>query len=265
MTTDVTFNNVALSTAVPEAMVLEVARGLLGARQNVRVTIPGRAGSISFPDQPGDRTLQLQLDIAADTYADRRAAVVALAGWLDLDAPAQLVLDDEPDRYWVAMLDSSPDVFEWLCTAATRVSLICEPYAYALAPTVVEADLTGGADEIEVTFVDDVDADPVIELTADGGTITAWTLTIGDDSLSWSGLIGDGDTITVSTISHTVTTGASIDTELTGAFDSTDVDMATVAGRWPSFTADSTPTVELEWTGTAPTVAARITWRRRYR
>jgi len=264
VTTDLTLNGLALSDAVPAAVVLSVERQLLGGRRNVRVDIPGRIGTLSFPDHAGDRLITVEVDIQAASFALRRAAVVDLAGWVDLDAPANLVVDDQPDRYWKAMLDSSPDVLERLLSASAELIFRAEPYAYATTPSTEQLALSGTPDTATFDVDDELVADPIIELTPTNGTITSFTLELNGYALTWSGLIGDDDTLTISSVSHTVTTGTNDDVNLTGAYDPAAVSMAIVTGEFPTIE-PGTNTLELTWTGTATAVTVDITWRRRYR
>ena len=59
MTTDATLNGVALSSAVPDAIVLRPARHLVGRRRHQALDVPGRAGPWIFGEQPGAGTVEL--------------------------------------------------------------------------------------------------------------------------------------------------------------------------------------------------------------
>lgn len=267
MTTDLTLNGVALSTAVPAAKVLDVRRPLVGARRDRFVDVPGKPGSWTFPEQPGDRVIEFVVDVQADSFADRRAALTALADWCDLGAVAPLIIDDEPDRYHEAILDDQADPREWLVSAEIpRLSFRVGPYALASdASQEVLAVSGAGSDSGSFSIPDEIDAEPVIEITPTNGTITGFGFTLGADELDYTGpTVTSGNTVTINTISDTVTSGLSGDTMLTGAYNPAALVMALVGGVFPLLEPGEN-TWGMTWDGTATAITVEISWRRRYR
>ena len=262
--TNITLNAVSLAAAVPEALVVSVARQLVGARRHSRVAIPGRAGSWTFDEEPGDRRITIDVDIQGDTFEDRRTAVRELAYWVDIGTTSRLVIDDEPDRFHEVILADAPNVDEWLLRGQARLEFTAAPYAYITA--VSTENITAGTNPDSGTFSipDRVTAEPVVEITANAGTITAFTLTVNGYALTWAGTLGAGDTITISSISDTVTTGTNGDVDLTGTFDVNDLDMTDVSGEFPLLI-DGTNTWAIVWTGTATSATLDFTWRERTR
>ena len=264
MTTDATLNGVPLSTAVPDALILRPARHLVGRRRHQALDVPGRAGPWIFGEQPGAGTVTLDVSIRSATLAARRAAVSALADWVDLDATAPLILDDLDDRYYDAILISDPDAAEWLDAADIALTFLTGPYSLAVATSSESITATPSPDSGSFSIADEVDAEPVIEVTAVGGTLLTFDLTLNGDTLSYGGpTITAGNTVTISSISDTVTTGLNADTELTGAYAGTVV-LGDVTGTFPDLVAGSN-TWSVQWTGTAGTIIIALAWRRRYR
>ena len=264
--TTIRYNSAELATDVPDALVLQVLRPLVGNRRNVFVDVPGRAGSWIFPEQPGDRTLTVFVDITSATFAERRAAVRALAYWADIGATGALIVDDEPDRYHEAILDAGVDVSEWLTyTDPFSIPFRVGPYALAVLPSTESIAIAGASPE-SGSFIapDTVEALPVIEITPTNGTITGFTFTLGTSSLDFAETILDDQTVTISSISDVVTRGASTDVDLTGAFNPAAVAMASISGEFPRIT-EGTNTWSLVWTGTATAITVLITWRERFR
>lgn len=259
--TTASLNGVALAT-IPEVELLRPRRPFTTPRHRL-IEVPGRAGAILFPDEPGDRIVTLELHIAAASLAAREAAVEALAEWCYVGTRSQLIIDDKPDRYEDAILDGSVDPDEWLVTAKPVIPFRCGPYAYAIATSTEALTATTNPDSDTFTVPDNVAARPVIELTPAGGNLTAFTLTVNGDPISWSGTLAAGNTLTISSLAEVVTLGASIDTELTGAYDANAVDLADVAGTFPELVPGSN-TWSLSWTGTATSVAIDIEWRERF-
>ena len=266
MTTDATLNTVALSTAVPTALILKVARQLTGARRNVHVDIPGRAGSWTFPEQPGDRLLVISVDITADTFADRREAVRDLAYWADVGTVARLIIDDEPDRYHDAILDSTVDVNEWLTVAdAVEVPFRTGPYANAIDISEEPLAISGSSPQAgSFVIPDTVEALPVIEITPTNGTLTTFTLDVNGTELTYATAVADDATITISSLVDTVFAGANIDPNLNGLLNPALVSMAGVTGEFPRLV-EGTNNWSLTWAGTATTITVTIRWRERFR
>ena len=259
-----TLNGTTLAAAVPEALVVSVRRGLVGKRRHSRVEIPGRAGAWTFAEEPGDRTIEIDLDLLGIDFEARREAVRELAYWCDIGAPAKLVIEDEPDRFHLVLLDDAPDVNEWLLRGAVALRFTADPYAYLTAATVRNFTATTNPDNESFSIPDRVSADPVVVLGAVGGNVTAFTLTVNGYVLSWAGSISAGTSLTISSISDTVSVGPSGDVELTGAFNVNDLDMADVSGQFPILLEGSNAWA-LSWTGSATSVSISFTWRERTR
>lgn len=264
MTTDLTLNGVALSAAVPTALVLRVERELVGRRRYSDVEVPGRAGSWRFDEEPGNRALRVWIDIQAESFEARRDAVRELAYWADVGTTAALIVSDEPDRYHEAILADGADVEEWLVRAEIPLRFVVGPYS--LASTVSTESLTANTNPDSGTFAipDTVTAEPVVEITPAGGAMTSFVLIVNGYTLTWEGDVASGETLTISSISDTVTLGPNDDVNLTGAFDTADLDMADVAGEFPLLL-EGTQQWSISWTGAATSLGIVFTWRERSR
>jgi len=263
--TDATLNGSSLATAVPAASILRVRRTLLGFRRDQFVDVPGRRSSWVFAEEPGDRSIVLEVDLGATSFATRRSAVTALADWADtLAGRVPLIIDDETDRYYEVVLDNAPDVDEWLITGYAELSYRSGPYALAVSTSSQSITATGGAATGSFTAADGITAYPVVVVTPIGGTLTGFTLDLNGSALTWAGLRGAGLPVTVSSISYTVTDGANTDVNLTGAYVAGDVNMSSVSGEFPVIV-PGTNTYTFTTTGTATSVRFAIQWRRNYR
>lgn len=261
---DLTLNGVALSTAIPSAYVLNVTRPLVGRRRHKTVDVPGRAGSWLFPEQPGDREIAIEFDLQEATFEERRAAVRDFAYWADIGAVSNLVISDEPERFYQAILDDSGDVVERLAHGSVVIRFLVGPYALASAITVETISPVSDPDSGTFVVTDRVQAEPVVEITPTNGTMTGFLLTVNGYTLSWAGALASGETITISSLSDTVTLGANDDVDLTGAFDEASVDMADVSGEFPLLFEGSNAW-SISWDGTATTASLVFTWRERFR
>ena len=99
-------------------------------------TVPGKAGLADFGADSGERYIDVACNVYPQkTFADMVAILDQVAAWLDPTAGTkQLVLDDVPDRYFMARLSDTVDC-ERLLRAAGSFTLrfLCpDPYGYAL-------------------------------------------------------------------------------------------------------------------------------------
>jgi predicted phage tail component-like protein len=255
------------STTIPEIEVVRVRRPLVGKRRDDYVEISGRPGFWLFEDEPGARRITLELQILADSFEARRAAVIALADLLDQPGISKLVVDDEPDRFHRCRLADDPDPEEWLSHTGTfSVDLMAQPYTEAEE---ISVEILTPATPADLTFEapDRVEGLPVVEVTAVGGTLVGFVLDMNGEVLTYGDTVANGQTITISTLAYVVTDGApaSIEDALEGTFDPDDLDMASVSGDFP-YVIPGTNTVSFtKSAGTATSATVEISWRRRSR
>lgn len=262
----VTLDGTTSTSAVPELKIRRVERDLFGEDRTARVEIPGRDGALTYPEEPGQREIRLVGWLQAEGVAAKRDAIHNLAEWLApaVAAEVQLIVDDEADRYYnVTAVDWEVDTGER--HPVVVIEFAGSAYGYATsASTHTEAASGASPDSGAFNPALDTAVDPVIEITPTNGTITAFELSINGDTIDWSGLLNDDETLTISSLSDTVTVGASGDVDLTGAFDPNAVSMETVAvSGFPELVPGSNSWV-LAWTGTATTVDIDFTWRERF-
>jgi predicted phage tail component-like protein len=268
--TTANFDGVELAAAVPDAIVVEVTRQIVGERRHTSVEIAGRAGSWKFPEEPGDLEIVLRVHVGSDSFADRRAAFRALAAWASTSEAAALIVDDEPDRYYLALLDNEPSPGEWLVDGEAELKFTADPYARSTTESEEIILATGPPDSGTFEISDLVAVDPEITITPTNGNLTSFALVLNGAQVQWQLATQSPRTILVNTdivvssISDTVTIGASVDMELTGMFDPDDVDMATVSipNNFPELVPGSN-SWSLNWTGTATAVTVTIAWRER--
>ena len=87
-------------------------------------TVPGKAGLADFGADSGERYIDVACNVYPQkTFADMVAILDQVAAWLDPTAGTkQLVLDDVPDRYFMARLSDTVDC-ERLLRAAGSFTL----------------------------------------------------------------------------------------------------------------------------------------------
>lgn len=245
-----------------EAIVANVVRGFLGAIRDVVEEVPGRAGSWTFEEKAGDRSITVVIILGTDSATERRQAIEALADWADLDTPAPLIISDEADRYWDAKLAGMSDPEEVVLTATVELIFRVGPYAKALELSELLAPLElvdAVGDDFDID--DTVNAYPVVEVTAGAGGLPAgFAMSINGLNIVYGTPVAAGDTVTISSVSYTVSLGANTDADLDGSFVEADLSMLEVDGDFPVLI-PGTNTITIE--GGDTTVA--ISWRRLFR
>lgn len=104
--------------------------------RNFYETVPGKAGVADFGCDSGERIITLTCYIYPQKdFAALVSVLDAMAQWLDpTKGLKQLVLDEVPDRYFMARLSEAVDCERLLRSAGTfTLKFICpDPHAYAL-------------------------------------------------------------------------------------------------------------------------------------
>jgi len=266
MTTDLNLNGVALSAAVPSALVLDVRRQLVGLRRHSRLPIPGRAGAWTYTEEPGDRDISVDISVIGDDLELRRTAVRDLAYWVDIGEVSRLIIDDEPDRFHDVILAAADQATERLLHGKATLRFSANPFALAVAISTRALSAPTSPTSSSFAETSEVYAEPVVEITNTvGGTdLTGLTFAVNGYALTWSGVVGAGDILTISSLSDTVTLGANADVDLVGAYDPLDVDMADVSGEFPLIFAGANPW-SITYTGADAGVTIALAWRERFR
>jgi len=258
----ITFDGAVSTTAVPELIVQTVDRELLGEVRDDYVVVPGFAGSVLFPELDGDRTIDMECQIVAASGTARRAAVRALAKWVRKTERKRLIIDQEPDRFWMAKLEDNASVTERITRGFFTLTWRTGPYAMSLATSEVSATRSSGvALTADAVSASDVEVEPVIEIVANTPNPAGFTITIGGTDLVYGASVLAADELTISCVTQTVVTGLWADEELdTGSFDGASLSMSSVSGAFGVLNGDGGNSVVV----TGIDADVRIVWRERY-
>lgn len=266
-TKTIVWNEVS-SAIVPELVLSQVWRPLLGASRNIHTYIPGRAGTWVTAGKPGLRHLRVEGYVQAASPAARRDAIEAVANWLDVEGEAHLVISDMPDRFYLATLNDMNDPNEWRETGTLELYWDIQPYSFD--ETISTEAWTSDADDNH-TFSPGlgVPAWPVIYITPTNGTLTDFTIENNGDTLVVDDVsVASGNTIVVNSIVPIVyyDNSMSYDAELTGAFPLGSVVLVGVSGVFPTLLPDIVNNIHFVKTGgTATAFTVNVEYRKTYR
>lgn len=171
------------------------------ALRNFYTTVPGKAGVADFGCDSAERTIQVSCSIFPQkNFAALVEVLDGMAEWLD---PAmglkQLILDDVPNRYFMARLNEQVDCERLLRSAGQfTLSFICpDPYAYTLSDESFVLSETGNHEVVR--SVGNTESYPVYALQGmiPSSTDSYVSLVTNGTELRIIGPLSEGETLIV--------------------------------------------------------------------
>jgi len=143
-----TFNNI--HTSGFKLVCRSVKRPLLSSARTKRVDLVGVSGAFDFPDPEYNlRNITMRIMYIGQNYEELRTRARDIAVWLAQDNWSKLILDDEPDKYYLAKVTSELDLQSFYESGAVDVIFDCQPFAYSLT----EESLTITNETQQITVV----------------------------------------------------------------------------------------------------------------
>ncbi len=92
------------------------------------------------------RELKMHIAYIGDSYIDLRNRTREIAAWLNTDEWAKLIINDEPDKYYLARIYSEINLDTEYRRGEADITFLCQPFSYSLvdtaySPTWEEADV----------------------------------------------------------------------------------------------------------------------------
>lgn len=171
------------------------------ALRNFYETVPGKAGVADFGCDSGERIITLTCYVYPQKdFAALVSVLDAMSQWLDPTAGLkQLILDEVPDRYFLARLSEAVDCERLLRSAGTfTLKFICpDPHCYALED---ETFVISEEGEHEVLrSIGTTVSEPVysIQGIVSADTDSYISIITGGEELRVSGALAEGETLIV--------------------------------------------------------------------
>lgn len=130
--------------------------------------VKGRAGVIDYGNEIGERSITADITLIASQPNEVLQHSTILAEWLFYRELQPLILDDEPDKVYMARLEGGTPIDEMLTTGTGTISFLCpSPFKEALVPKVVNTKgiVDPKGTNTAVTNGGSTEAYPQIELT----------------------------------------------------------------------------------------------------
>lgn len=169
--------------------------------RNFYETVPGKAGVADFGCDSAERTVKVECSIFPQKNFPALVTVLDdMAEWLDpTKGQGQLILDDVPDRYFMARLSEAVDCERLLRSAGQfTLSFICpDPYAYALTDETYIFSETGT--HMAVRHTGNTDSYPVyaVKGSIPSGRGSYVSITTNGEELRVTGPLSAGETLLV--------------------------------------------------------------------
>lgn len=113
-----------------------IKRPLLPPMKVNQVEMPVRSGVFDFGGNDyGTREVRMSIAYIGDDYFELRRRARSIASWLSCKTWAPLLLNDEPDKYYLARIIDEVELHSLWESGVAEIPFICQPYAYFIKPT----------------------------------------------------------------------------------------------------------------------------------
>ena len=134
---DFVFNGSKGSTKGIE-LVSNVVRDIAPAVTIGQMKVPGQHGFWPTGITYEARVITIDIVLAKNTITELRDSIRTLSGWLITKEPKELFFDDDPDRYYLAMLSGQTPFEQLVAEGKGTLTFICpDPFIYAKTPKTV--------------------------------------------------------------------------------------------------------------------------------
>lgn len=122
-----------------ELICKSIKRPLLPARKNKDLEVDGISGAYDFGDDDYElRKIIMQCVYKGDSFNELRSRARSIAAWLSTTTFVPLIINDEPDKYYLAKVNDELDLDSFLESGTVDVEFDCQPFAFS----VVESSFT---------------------------------------------------------------------------------------------------------------------------
>ena len=189
----ITFNSVAYSSFSEIHSIMRISRPLAPDMVARVAEIAGRDGVYFFSKNRQPLVLSFRIATLSASASARRTLARQLSAWLDTDQPAALVVSDETDkRYQAILLDSVP--FEEVARVGFADVSFFVPSGYAEAVSLKTASPNAGTMPAPVTITATL-----------GGSASALQITLGSEYLRLETTLVSTDVVIFNTETGLVT------------------------------------------------------------
>ncbi|MEC3417067.1 phage tail family protein [Bacillus thuringiensis] len=161
----------------------KIGVSILPSIETNTLKVKGRAGVLDFGNEIGERRINVDITLVTPKPNEVIKYTTLLAEWLFYTELQELILDDEPDKFYRARIEGETNIDEMLTTGTGTLTFLCpSPFKESLTPKSLFfeglSDIDPAVNGIENNGT--ADTFPTIELTAKEDT-PAVVLKNGED------------------------------------------------------------------------------------
>lgn len=128
------FNFNETESAEFDVVCKSIKRPLLPQAKVKRVELAGASGAYDFPNtEYGLRELEMRITYIGNSFEELRSRARSIAAWLSTDDFAKLIINDEPDKYYLARVTDEIDMSTMFEAGEVTIKFDCQPFAYSVA------------------------------------------------------------------------------------------------------------------------------------
>ncbi|MDF2591402.1 MAG: phage tail component [Clostridia bacterium] len=122
---------------------MSIKRPMLAAIRPKSKEIYGKSGIIDYGENDySPKPIIMHIAYKGESYAELRRRAREIAAWLSSEQWEKLIINDEPDKYYLARVIGGVDLDTFKKTGQADITFECQPFAYMVIDT--DADLTWG-------------------------------------------------------------------------------------------------------------------------
>jgi len=135
------FNNIESSTY--SLVCKSIKRPLLPAVKVRQIQPVGVSGVYDFDENEYEmRTVTMRISYVGTDYTELRTRARSIAAWLSVAAWSKLIINDEPDKYYLGKVTEEIDLVGLWESGTAEITFGCQPFAYSVTEESEEVDLT---------------------------------------------------------------------------------------------------------------------------
>lgn len=181
-------------------------------------TIAGKHGSYLFPQPFGDRIIDVEGVLLADSREERQELVLQIAQWLFTVQKTLINFDHEPNVFFIGKLDKQIDFDSSVATGKISLSFRCEPFKYSTETEQIQFKALNNSYK-EFTASGTFEIQPIVAIQAKYGMITKPIVEFNGYAFIYDGDILNGGQIIIDSKDFATISSNNLDSNVTGAID----------------------------------------------
>lgn len=222
-----------ISSSSMKVKVLNVRRSVLPSIRDQYELISGKTGSYLFPQPFGDKLIEIECVLVSQSSDNVWQDTRPISAWLTSDKKEKLIINKEPDKYYMAKVSNTVDLEQFLYIGQFTIQFTCEPFAYSLEDIVIEITAQPGI-PYGIYNNGTAEATPAITLTATYGEVVNPKIMINNITFLYKGTLTAGGQIDINSETFTAYKSMDRDINTTWAYDpAEDSILAMIDGEFP--------------------------------